>query len=277
VKYGYVCTNYNGSQFTADAVASLMSGEQPPARIVVVDNVSDAKNQDMLRALAQRYVAVHVIFNPQNVGYFRGLNVGIRMLHNVEPDLDAMVVGNNDLIFPPNFGPVLAQALTRVGHNPVLSPDITTLDGAHQNPHVIKPVGRLREIAYDIYHAHYYFSVLIQIVARLTRAISDRDDESQHAVAQYIRQGHGSAYILTRAFFDHFDELHAPTFLYGEEYFLAKQLEDKGMFTYYEPSVKIQHLYHASLQKLPSRRAWAFSRDAHKVYRKYVRGWRQPH
>lgn len=274
MRYGYVCTNYNGSELTVGAVESLMAGSQPPARIVVVDNVSTPQNQQILRELEQRFAAVTVVFNPQNVGYFPGLNVGIRRIREMEPDLDAMVVGNNDLVFPTDFGPVLAEALGRVGHNPVLSPDVLTLDGVHQNPHVIRPVSRAREILYDVYHSHYYLSVAVSWAARASKPFTDRPDETQHEVAQYIHQGHGSVYILTRAFFDLFEELYAPTFLFGEEYFLARQLEDKGLFTYYEPSIKIRHIYHATLHKLASRRTWEFSRDAHKVYRRYVRGWR---
>jgi len=44
----------------------------------------------------------------------------------------------------------------------------------------------------------------------------------------------------------------APTNLNGEEFFLSKQLSDKGMQTWYDPAIKLTHCYHGSLQNAPS-------------------------
>jgi GT2 family glycosyltransferase len=111
-------------------------------------------------------------------------------------------------------------------------------------------------------------------LAKLTQRFTDRKDEQQHAVAQEIRQGYGACYILTPKFFEHFDELWAPTFLMYEEFFLAKQLEDKGFKTYYEPRIMVTHHCHASTGTLPGKFRWQLSKQAHKEYRKYVKVWR---
>ena len=42
----------------------------------------------------------------------------------------------------------------------------------------------------------------------------------------------------------------------GEEYFLSKQLSDKGLHTYYEPSIKVTHHCHSAIDKIPSRKIW---------------------
>ncbi|EKD97397.1 MAG: glycosyl transferase family 2 [uncultured bacterium] len=72
-------------------------------------------------------------------------------------------------------------------------------------------------------------------------------------------------------FFQHFGELWAPTFLMGEEYFLSKQLSDQGMQTYYTPEIRLTHCCHGSLHSVPSRKLWQLAREAHKVYRRYVK------
>ena len=59
-----------------------------------------------------------------------------------------------------------------------------------------------------------------------------------------------------------------------EEYFLSKQLLDKGFMTYYEPSIKLTHLMHATTDKLPGKLKWKFSKKSHKEYRKYVKVFR---
>jgi hypothetical protein len=183
-------------------------------------------------------------------------------------------VGNNDLLFLPDFGEALCRKVGELSRLPVIAPNIITIDDAHQNPHVIKPVGRLRELIYDAYYANYALARLILWLVRVTRSISDREDETHHAVAQFIHQGYGACYILTKTFFVHFDELWAPTFLMGEEYFLAKQLEDKGFRVFYEPSIVVRHHGHATLENVPSRMAWEYARAAHRVYRRYVKPWR---
>jgi len=57
----------------------------------------------------------------------------------------------------------------------------------------------------------------------------------------------------------------------SEEYFLSKQLSDVGERVFYDPRIMVRHLWHASVDQLPSRRRWEIARDAHRVYRKYVR------
>jgi GT2 family glycosyltransferase len=65
--------------------------------------------------------------------------------------------------------------------------------------------------------------------------------------------------------------LWAPTFLMYEEFFLSKQLADKGYKIFYEPSIKVIHLTHATTNNLPSKTKWLIARDSHKIYRKYVK------
>src|ERR1700676_135036 len=104
--------------------------------------------------------------------------------------------------------------------HPVICPDIVTLDGIHQNPHVIERISRIRELVYDIYYSYYYVALLIRRLASLTARFTDRTDETEWSVRRLIYQGHGACYVLGPAFFRNCAELWAPTFLMGEEFFL---------------------------------------------------------
>ena len=108
------------------------------------------------------------------------------------------------------------------------------------------------------------------MISRLTKSFSSRGDERQYKYAQEVYQGYGAMYILGPLFFENFEKLWAPTFLMYEEFFLSKQLSDKGFKIYYEPSIKLTHLMHASTDMLPSRQKWEFSRTSHNMYRKFV-------
>ena len=268
---GYVCTNYNNTADTREAVCSLSKNGEHQYRIVVVDNNSDDENVNALRNLANEVHHVDLILNKDNVGYFKGLNMGIRHLRSSQPDIDLMVVGNNDLVFPADFADCLRRNLSIFKKHAVVSPDIVTLDGVHQNPHVINKISKFREFIYNLYYANYYLAIAIRQVAKLRRSFTDRPDETYHAVAQEIYQGHGSCYVLGPVFFRYFEELWAPTFLMHEEFFLSKQLSDKGLSVYYEPSIKVLHRCHGAIKAVTPRRAWEAARAAQKVYRQHVK------
>jgi GT2 family glycosyltransferase len=278
MKYAYVCTNYNNAHFTIDAVRTICAGSRPPELIVVVDNHSNENDVSKLRELARANPRVDLVPNPENVGYFRGLNVGIDRVAELDPSITCMIVGNNDLEFPLDLGERLAEVVADAADWPVVSPYIETLDAMPQNPHVVSGISRPRELVYDLYYANYHLARLIRAVSRLTRSISDRSDEQSFAEPGYIYQGHGSCYILTQAFFEQFGHLWAPTFMMGEEYFLSRQLSERGHMTYYDPRVRIRHRCNGAIENVPARKMWGLARDAHRVYRRYVKPWkRQAH
>lgn len=274
MKVAYICTNFNNSEFTREAARSFFETMgDAPAEMVVVDNASVARHRELLKELEAEFAHLRVIFNDANAGYFEGLNIGIRSLDTVA-SYDWVIIGNNDLEFPQEFAQRLQQNSARLGQHAVISPDVITLDGEHQNPHVIARISGLREMVYDLYYASYPLAMLIQHVARWLPRLTERSDEKQWQIAQPIYQGHGSVYLLSARFFQTFEALWAPTFLMGEEFFLSKQLSDRGMQVYYDPQVQVRHHWHASLAKLPSRARWQMARDAHRVYRQHVPRWR---
>jgi GT2 family glycosyltransferase len=273
MKLGYVCTNFNNSHVTVDAVRSLVAsaGELHELRIVVVDNLSNAEQRDALKRLAQEFSCVDLILNEENVGYFPGLNCGIRHMRATYPDTQHLVIGNNDLVFAPGFCAQVDAQRSLLDTHAVVSPDIVTLDGEHQNPHVIRTISKKRELVYDLYYSDYHLAQLILWAARISKRFTDRSDELSYREAQHIYQGHGSCYLIGPKFFANFEELWAPTFLMGEEYFLSKQLSDRGMQVFYSPTIQVTHCCHGSLRSVPSRKLWHLAKQAHVEYRKYVK------
>jgi GT2 family glycosyltransferase len=267
---GYVCTNFNNSRFTQVAVASLLTA-CPDAEVVVVDNDSSVDEKQRLTVLKERFPGVTLIFNRENVGYFRGLNVGIRQLRSRNEPPRYLLVGNNDLEFPPDLNQQLTTHKSTLERYPVVSPDIVTADGVHQNPHVIATISKRRELVYDLYYSSYALARLIGTVARVTRVFTDRRDEDHWQEPRFIYQGHGACYVIGPKFFEHFTELWAPTFLMGEEFFLSKLLSDRGLQVYYEPGIQVVHHCHAAVSRIPSKTIWKISRESHREYRRYVR------
>lgn len=271
MKIAYICTNFNNSSFTLAAVDSLMSNINHDIKVFVVDNASTQSEVSKLRPLLQKYPSIHVIECQHNVGYFKGLNVGLKDLRNKHPDIEWAVVGNNDLEFPADFCDMLQDNISELQVHSVISPDVVTLDGEHQNPHVITGISSLREVFYDLYYANYHLGRLIYKLAKMLSPLSKRSDIKQWKVAQSIYQGHGSCYLLGPRFFRQFNEFWAPTFMMCEEFFLSKQLKDVGEQVWYEPKLQVIHHWHGALDQIPSRRRWDIAREAHHEYRKYVK------
>ena len=268
---GYICTNYNNSEYTINAINSLVSEVSVEFQVVVVDNNSIQSEINLLKNSLSYCEYVHIIFNNDNVGYFAGLNQGLDYILNLDLYFDWIVVGNNDLIFPANFLSQLSLVNEQLTDYPVVSPDIVTIDGEHQNPHVISNLSWLRELLLDIYYSNYYLGNIIKRVSNFFSYFTRRADQKYWFESGFISQGHGSCYLLGPKFFENFKELWAPTFLMAEEFFLSKQLSDSGYKIFYEPRIQVIHHWHGSLNKLPGRQRWNFARDAHRVYRKYVK------
>lgn len=271
MEIAYVCTNYNNTKYTRDAVRTLLGNAGHTIRIVVVDNNSTPQSIGELQQINADYPDIKVIYHPENVGYFSGLNVGIAYLREHHPSLQYMAVGNNDLTFAPDFVDSIAARESLFSRYPVVSPDIITVDGVHQNPHVIVKISKLREFVYDLYFSNYYLGRLIKSAAGCLNRFTARRDTQNWQSGQTIYQGHGAVYLLGPLFFAHFDALWAPTFLMGEEFFLSKQVSDQGMQLYYEPGIRLTHHWHATIGQQPSRKMWEISRDSHRVYRQHLK------
>lgn len=269
IKLIYIFVNYNNSNESILTIESILNSEfNNSDHIIIVDNNSDAKSIETLELfLREKSDNIVLIKNINNVGYFGGLNIGIRYVAKNKLKFDALIVGNNDLYFPKDFKSMIFKKSNLFLKYPVISPNIITLDGVHQNPHVISNISKIREVIYDIIYMNYYFFKIIGFLAKMTHSFTDRNDEKHYNIAQEIYQGYGACYILTPLFFHNFNELENPCFLFYEEFFLSKQLEKAGFRYFYEPEIKLVHRLHSSTGLEPKYKLWKFGRDAHKKHR----------
>jgi GT2 family glycosyltransferase len=268
----FIFTNYNNSIYTVEVVKSIyLNRHKSKFDIVIIDNNSNKKSKDILIDLKSQFPKLIIVFLKNNLGYFNGLNEGIRSLPSNTSLYDFVLIGNNDLYFENNFIASVYKHYNLFKNFPIVSPNIISLDGFHQNPHVIKNPSKFREIMYDLYFTNFYLSRLILFIAKKTKKFSARGDEKHHEVSQEIIQGYGACYLLGPLFFKIFKKLFAPTFLMGEEFFLYHQLSEKNYKIFYESEIFVNHHDHATVSKLPSREFWNLSKESHKIYRQFVK------
>lgn len=271
MKIGFTFTNYNNSRLSIQAAQSIAANHGDcDYEIVLVDNASNDEERSILAAPGVLPTNCSVLWNERNVGYFDGLNMGMAALQDHASHYDAIVIGNNDLVFERDFFDGMKRRTETFARQSVVSPDIITLDNEHQNPHVIRGVSRFRELIWDLYFSSFRLSQLIGWSARKARSFVARKDHHAHANEGLIYQGYGACYIMTPRFFQTYGRLWSPGFVMGEEFYLARQLAARGEQMYYAPDIPVRHHDHATVSKLPSRRLWEMTRQYHRIYRFFV-------
>lgn len=271
MKVGYVCTTLNSSDVTVAAARSFFDVCSGSCIVVAVDNGSRQSEVEELQEFSIDNPWFSVCCNGENHGYFEGLNIGIRYFRERYPDVEWLVIGNNDITFHGGFLRSLESRESFLTRYPVISPNVVTAGGERQNPHVIKGVSWTREIVWDLYYSSFLLAGIIQFLGHRFHKFVDRADESEWRIGREIYQGHGSLYILTPLFFATVKELWAPTIFGGEEFFLAKQLYEHRARVYYEPLLEVTHLWHGTVGAFPAKKKWELGRAAHQIYRQYVR------
>jgi GT2 family glycosyltransferase len=252
VRTGFVCVNFNNSEYTKEFIISCINlvaiGE---IKIVIVDNNSEEEDfvylTNFIRKLSDE--RIELIRSPNNIGYFRGLNLGLKYLQTYS--VDYAVVGNNDLIFDEFF--LLCLYGRSFDENfLVIAPDLIKPDGTHQNPHLISPYSRLRIAFKRIYFSNYYLGSFLQILVDTKNRLFKSNVSKNHKEGP-IFMGYGACYILTKRFLAKCQLLDANLFLMGEEGAISNQVKLAGGLIYYFPELKVLHNDHSTIGKLPNR------------------------
>ena len=139
----FVILHYRAIQATIQCVESIraLDGEK---RMILVDAASpDGTGKELARKYRDDPL-VRVILSPENTGFARGNNLGIRAAwEELEPDF--VVAVNNDVEFrQKDFIPRLEEIYARRPFD-LLGPDIISVfSGIHQNPQSLPMSGAAR-------------------------------------------------------------------------------------------------------------------------------------
>lgn len=272
-KFDLVTVNYNNSVFTLEMLESLLSSVDQLGILVVVDNFSDEEDllslKEVILDLSSKGLNVELIESEVNVGYFPGLNLGIERLREINGKQERpVVVCNNDLHFPKDFFKPLMKDRFFESVIHVICPSVKTIDGVYQNPSMAKPPSLFRKVFYSIYYANYPVGRALLRLWRFlgfgsnARRVKDNEERD-------IFIGIGAIFILMPGFFNNSFFLEAPTFLYGEEAFLSRQVKRFGGKQLYVPALEVLHYESVATKKLPSKDKYTLTKKAYRLYRDY--------
>ncbi|EHH2485697.1 glycosyltransferase [Vibrio vulnificus] len=262
-----VVVNFNNSQCTLDLIDSLHSNREFINEVIVVDNSSTLSEVDLLKSI-QSNLNVKIILLDENIGYFHGLNHGINFLESKMKH--PTFIGNNDLIFSDDFFRIFFD-FDYGKKTLAIAPCFITSDGVYQNPAQPSKPSRFKRLFYSLYFSNYLFGNVLYKCWRFL-GLSAQSMVEKDCVSRPIYLGMGAGYILLPRFFYKYDKLNYPNFLYGEEAFFSKQIEDAQGELFYHSDLNILHLESVATKKIPTKRKYELMKKSYLTYKEYFRG-----
>lgn len=270
MKISFVTVNYNNCMLTINYINSVLSIKNindSLVNIVIVDNNSKLEDYNYLKDNIQDDKRIRIIKLNNNVGYTKGLNVGLR--HERDNHLDYIIATNNDIIFDPNFLNIL-----RTKEFPektfLIIPDSITIDGWHQNPQWVEKKNNFKMKIIDIYYTNYFFAIIIDILLKLKRLYFPKKQSNYYLNSGQIYLSTGVCFIFTKKYLEickYFEEI---VFMWCEEGILAAQIEKNGGISYYEKDLKILHFESCSVNKIVNKEKYKMYKKSYWICKNYM-------
>ena len=235
----FVLLQYNKWDQTLKCVESIkkLVAKNHPIQIIIVDNASSEDVLVKTRELFGNDKNISLIFNPKNLGFSGGNNIGYRYARESFGDA-FIVVMNNDVVIHDSEFVAKSLQLFRDWSYSVLGPDIVTPDGRRENPwndYVYGPD------EWDDFHNLYVHQKegYLKTGRAEFRRIGERNPQNKTSVNPILQ---GACYIFS-PIFTHchqrpFDE---STFLYGEEFPFAIGCLTNGHLMLYSSELAVAH------------------------------------
>lgn len=249
----FLLVNY----FNEDEVAEFVRGQLKGAlgdtvNVVIIDNGS--KNKRVLGELSSPYVTV--IDAKENLGYFGAACLGLESYLNqyhIYPD--ATIVCNTDISFiSPDFISFLKEII-KTKEFDILGPDIySTFLKYHQNPYIVNRIAEKRLRLYKFVTSNWLFYSLFTLLHLMKTKFVKANPKNHISSSTQPYAIHGSFMVFAKSYFEKGGTIKYPSFLFGEELFVAETALKLNLKTVYEPTLVVHHNEHATTGVFKSRK-----------------------
>ena len=263
---GIVIVNWNTRDLLKRCLETVFASQGDLSyRVVVVDNASDDDSAAMVKG---EFPQVELIANPDNVGYPRANNIGLRHLgfrgaRDVDPSAARYaLLLNPDTEVPPD---ALYQMIQFMDSRPdigVAGPKLILTDGSLDKA--------CRRGFPTPMVSFYHYSGLAKLFPRhqrfgrynMTFADEDQELEVDSVVGAYMQ--------VRKAAIERAGLLDEAFFMYGEDLDWAFRVKQAGYKVWYHPAVTVHHVKRAASGKSPKAQ-FEFWRAMLIFYRKHFR------
>lgn len=254
MKISIVCVNYNSYDSLKKYLNSLQNALEKCNNIRLEVYVAD--NSSLKQSISLNYIFSLHIMPFDNLGYFGGAFEIINNQKEIRMS-DYIIISNVDLQVTENFF-IELQKVKIFNRTAWIAPQIySNLEERDKNPQRL-----CRPSKKKICHLIFMFShPIVQYI--YSKTLYKRKKIRKHYLENTeIYCGHGSFIILTRNFFEVYEKIYYPCFLYCEELFLGELIEKAELKTIYKPSLKIIDEEHTSTSQLPSKSYYKFNLES---------------
>lgn len=219
IKVGVVILNYNTFQDTIRLVMELQSQTiVDKLQIIVVDNASPNGSYEKLKPLEDGYANTVVLQTPENLGYAKGNNVGLKYLEeNTNPEYVAIL--NNDVQIPVDCLEKLKKRYDLLKNPAIISPKQLDSNLKEALPY------RMNTYIGDCLNLFYIFKIFHK-----RNALKFRDDTGVSAMK--VEMIPGSFMFASFEKFKAMGFFYPNTFLFVEERFIAAKAKQMGFNNY---------------------------------------------
>ena len=269
MKVAFIAVNYNNWHISANYVSTVRAihnFDKHEIIIVIVDNASEIEDYSLLYKEISDIENVQLVRSEKNLGYFGGLNFGIKQVDY--KSFDYVIAGNNDLFFMRDFLDIL-ETKNYKEKQTVIVPDLLTVNGIHQNPQFIDVPSKKRQLGYKLYYTCYLFAMVIDLAYYFKRKKRISEKKKKLDESKEIFQCTGAILILKSLFFEHCNFLDDSLFLWGEEVALAHQLVEAEDKMLYDPDLRVVHMENATVGRISSYKKYKMFQKSFRTYKNY--------
>jgi GT2 family glycosyltransferase len=232
-----VTLNWNGLRDTIECLESLFKCDYPHETVVVDNGSSDGS----VRVLLSKYRdEIHLIANRANLGYSKGMNIGLSYAFE-DRKADYCLVMNNDTKADPKFITSLVEAAERYGDAGFVTGKVYYYD----NPEVFQTVGKK------------YHPVTLNggHIGRNEKDEGQFDKEGQLAFCDDI------FWLISKKVWDKVGGYDPEFFLQSEDFEWQIRAKKAGFKIYFTPEAKIWHKESMQLGKASPRKLFYDTRN----------------
>ncbi|MEZ4799090.1 MAG: glycosyltransferase [Flavobacteriales bacterium] len=249
--------NYFGEKELVDFIRSqLLVQKGVDLTIAVVDNGSRC---EILQQFAQENPAIRLFQPNKNLGYLGAAFFAYKQLVETErQNFDTFILSNFDLEFPNAHTLEKLVQEAELKKLEVFGPQIINIpDGGKSNPMYeerisLSHLNRLLKV-----NSSMLLAIPYQLLHRLKKKKSKTTSNKTSCYAI-----HGSMMCFASSFFKKSGTLDYPSFLYGEEIFIAEQCLKQDIKIGFIPSIEIIHKEHITTGSWKTRKHMQFLHDS---------------
>ena len=240
---------------------------------VLVDNGPQSGKAELESLIRNVNPRMHYLNFGDNLGYFGGADSAWRWIVSRFGAPRWAIVSNVDVDFGGNGFVRHLREYENLSEVGVLAPAIISArSGVDQNPHFVSRPAARRMHFYRVVFGRYWFRELYEAASALLRRLKPSRTSAAAARDRVSRNGdeetlqgleiyapHGSCMLFSRDYFDAGASLRYPSFLFGEEIFVAESCRRRGLKVVYTPSLRITHQEHMSTRAIPRKEIAAYA------------------